>query len=414
MSTLVGIADLGTYSTKVIIAESGSRGEINIKGIGKSSLDLTNTSLATDKPAKTAKPLRVAMKRANEMARSQVNSICVGAGGDFLGFQRKKTTISIRHEDNIIRNEDIERLIELARADGGYSGKNIISATPYSYTVDGQEGVSNPVGMYGKRLDATVELATAPTTIVNDYESAARQAGLQLQKLIPNPTVIRNFFRDRSSTPNGQIVIDLGHNSSKLTVMEDCALSQYKTFPVGGKNLTGDLAAKLNINDDKAEKIKHDLSLIEKSGGETEIKYENYAGKTSEVKSSEIREVLTSRLEEIFDMLLWEIKDSGYSKLLHNKNVTVIGGVGNTSGLFHWLNDKYQENFKRGLVSSKFTGLEDIISNPAYTVSLGLLLEAISCRKTTSEKRSKNTTIETPLQTIRDKVQKLFSDILQG
>ncbi len=412
MSTLVGVADLGTYSTKVIIADSGDRGKINIKGIGKSSLGLTNTRKPTDKPAKTAKALRVAMKRANEMACSQVNAICVGIGGNFIGFQRKNTTVSIRHEDNIIQNEDIDRLIELAREDGGPSGKNIVSATPYSYTVDGQGGVSDPVGMYGKRLDATIELATAPKTIVKDYESTARQAGLQIDNLIPNPTAIRNLFRDRLNTRSNQIVIDLGHNSSKLAIFENCALSKHQTLPAGGKNLTGDLAAKLNIDGDQAEKIKHELSINDKSGVE-KLKYTNYAGKTSKIESSEVRKVLTSRLKEIFDMLLSEIKDSGYSEILNN-GVTIIGGVGNTSGLIDWLNRKYQENFKLGLVSSKITGLEDIISNPAYTVSLSLLLEATSCRKTTSEQRSKNTTIETRFQTIRDKVQKLFTNVLEG
>lgn len=410
MSQTIGVVDLGTGSIKALIGEKDDTGVVQVLGVGRREINCDRIRVA-DRPEKAGKYLRQALERAKEMALSKPDSLYAGIGADLFDLKLNEATVSVPNEGTTIGKKDVERLLELARNNLDEYGKTVVHSTPRSYKIDGQKGVSDPVGMFGNRLDVTLEVITASKKTVNDLSATFNNAGFRLDGTIPYTWARGSFFNQSTGIHDGRIVVDIGYNKTELSIYrsEDLCFSEY--FPVGGKQVTGDLSAKLNVNPEGAEEIKRGLFLHERQKENNSLEYEDFSGESRELDVSQIRDVLTSRLGEIFDMVIDEVQGSGYSQFT-DRGITLVGGVARSPGILDFLRNRYELTFKRGLTPADVRGLEDIISNPVYTNALGLLIKAgnfAGGKSFNSEEKTVNR-----LRSLLKKFKKVLTDGLQG
>ena len=371
--TLFGVADIGTYSTKTLIGELDN-GEISLAGVGKSdSKGVRNGKIV--KPRQAGNSLSEATRRAEEMASKNLRSLYLGVGGNLLNFTTNEATIFITSKDRIVSQKDIDRLKDLVSSIDVGAQKSIISAIPQEFTLDGQEGVSNPLGLQGRRLDMSATLVTINDKSVRNYRDTTSQAGLKLAGLLPTPVCLGGLLLTEEEYRRGKLILDCGMGKTELVVFKQGQLVDNNSFSPGGKNLTGDLAAKFNITPEEARAVKHGVDLSLLTG--KEVPASNSLGKHAEGNKPDkekVLSVLSARLEETLDLIFSKIHELGHDDLLPH-GIKITGGNAKLPGLIDFLNDRFEPNFKMARPLQNIRGIEDVVENPSY----GSVLALLSC-----------------------------------
>ncbi|MBS3735772.1 MAG: cell division protein FtsA [Candidatus Bipolaricaulota bacterium] len=369
--SLVAVADIGTRTTKVVAGEQ-EEGVISLAAVGKSeSNGVKNGRLV--KPGSAGESLKEATKRVEEMASEQIQSIHLGIGGKPLRFSTNEATVTITSEDRIISQRDVARLKDLVSSIEVGTNNKIISTIPQGFTLDGQEGVTNPVGLQGRRLGVVATLVTVDDKWVNNFKETASRAGCELAGLLPLPQCLGGLLLTEEERTRGKALIDFGGETTELLLFREGGLVEQDSFSLGGKNLTGDLSAKLNVPREEARNIKHKFDL---SGPREELKTSNQfqdgPKKYGERKRWEMHSTLSDRTQEIFEMILSRARERNQEQLL-NYGIKITGGSSRLDGLIKFLNDTFEPHFERGTPTRPVVGIKDVVEDPGYGPVLGLL-----------------------------------------
>ncbi|MFB6290561.1 MAG: cell division protein FtsA, partial [Candidatus Bipolaricaulia bacterium] len=360
----IAVADVGTFSTKVVIGES-NEGLIDLTGIGKSSSEGVSDGRIV-KSDQVAKSLREATDRAEEMASEEIHSVYIGVGGNLLSFSMNDATITISSGDRIVKQKDVTRIKDLVSSiDTGVHNK-IVSTIPQRFTLDGQEGIINPIGLQGRRLEVEATLFLVNEKCIRNYNKVATRAGLTVEKLVPTPFCTGELLLTEEEKNRGKALIDFGMDTTKLITFKEGQFSDCITLSLGGKNLTGDLSAKLNAPSTEARGIKHDFKLEEPGGQTNQLdQTSNPFQKYNRGDREEIYTTLTARIEEIFELILSRARNRGHDKLLEY-GIKITGGSAKLPGLVEVLNDKFEPNFELGNPTRPIRGIKDVIEDPSY------------------------------------------------
>jgi len=366
--SLIAVADIGTWSTRVVAGRLEEK-EISLAGVGKSkSKGVRNGQVVN--PDKAGDSLGEARERAEDMASEEIRSLYIGVGGDGLSFTKNKATVTINTDDRIVRRKDVERLKEMVSSVEIDIDKKIISTIPQEFILDGQSGVTNPVGLQGRRLDVIATLITVSEKWVKNYYDAASQAGLDVDGLLPAPQCTGRLLLTNEERDRGKLLIDFGRETTELSVFSNGILVDYFTFPIGGKNLTCDLSAKFNVSEEDARKIKHDTDLSKLK--ETDRSPNKILQKRGGGRQEEIFSTLSARLEETFDLILSEARAGGHEQLT-KYGIKITGGGSRLTGLVEFLESNFESSFERGLPVRPISGIRDVVEDPGYGNVLGLL-----------------------------------------
>jgi cell division protein FtsA len=366
---LVTGAEIGTYSTKVV---TGVRedGVLRLSGVGKSKTRGVKNGRIV-KPAEAGDSLKEATERAEEMASEDIRSISLGVGGDGLGFSQNEATVTISSEDRIVTERDVSRLKDLVSSVDVGINKKIVSTIPQSFELDGQKGVTNPVGLQGRRLDMVATLVTIEEQWIKNFEKTASRAGLRLTGLVPLPPCLGKFLLSDEERTRGKVLIDFGMDSTKLLVFQNGQVNDYKVFPLGGRNLTGDLAAKLNTTREEARRIKHELGLSD--GQNDREPWNSVLGeKSNKTEREEVLTTLSARTEEIIESILSDVRKTDRERLL-GYGVKITGGSARLVGLTEFLDERFEPRFEPGKPVGPVTGIRDVLEDPSYGPVLSLL-----------------------------------------
>lgn len=367
--SLVAVADIGTCSTKVVVGVL-EEGVISLSGVGKSeSKGVKNGRIV--KPGPAGESLKEATERAEEMASKSIQSIHLGVGGDPLRFSTNEATVTITSEDRIVSQRDVARLKELVSSvDLGINNK-IISTIPRGFTLDGQEGVTNPVGLQGRRLEVVATLVTVDDKWVNNFRETASRAGCKLAGLLPLPQCMGDLLLTEEERNRGKALIDFGGETTEVLVFSDGVLEDQDSFTLGGENLTGDLSAKFNVPREEARRIKHKFDLSDPGDRlKTPDQFHDGPKKYGEGERREIYSTLSARTQEIFEMILSRLGDNDQ---LLGYGIKITGGSSRLNGLIEFLNDTLEPQFERGTPTRPVVGIKDVVEDPSYGPVLGLL-----------------------------------------
>jgi cell division protein FtsA len=372
-NVIVGL-DIGTTKIAVIIAEMEESGPPRIVGIGTTRSEGLKRGVVVNLE-KTVESITKAVADAELMAGVKVNSVFAGIAGDHIRGINSRGVIAVSRSGNEISSADVERVINAARTVAIPMDREIIHVLPQEYTVDDQPGIKDPVGMYGVRLEAEVHIVTGAVTSAQNIYRSVKKAGLEVYDLVLQPLASSYALLSPEEEELGVALIDLGGGTTDIAIFHDGSIRHTAVIGVGGQNVTNDIAIGLRTPVEQAEEIKksYGCALSGLVDSDEMIKVPGVGGREpKEISRGVLAAIIEPRAEEIFSLILREMKKTSYSDLLA-AGVVLTGGGSLMEGMVELSEQIFDMPVKKGIPQG-FSGLVDIASTPIHSTGVGLII----------------------------------------
>ncbi|MBI4510182.1 MAG: cell division protein FtsA [Deltaproteobacteria bacterium] len=367
---IVGL-DIGTTKIACIVGETTEDG-IDIIGIGTAPSRGLRKGVVVNIDS-TVQSIEKAVEEASHMAGCQVTSVHAGIAGGHIKGLNSHGTVAVK--DKEVREGDIARVLESAKAVAIPMDREIIHVLPQEYIVDEQDGIREPLGMAGVRLEAKVHIVTASVTSAQNIVKCCNRVGLQVADIVLEPLASAEAVLHDDEKELGVALVDIGGGTTDIAIFSDGAIVHTSVLPIGGNHLTNDIAVGLRTPLDAAEKIKqkHGCALISLVDAEETIEAPSVGGRPARVLSRQIlAEIVMPRMEEIFDHVRKELEKSGFEDLLAS-GVVLTGGTTLLEGTAELAEEVLGLPARRGAPKS-IGGLVDVVKSPVYATGVGLVL----------------------------------------
>lgn len=380
--------DVGTSKITTLIATVPEEGDARVIGVSTvPSRGLRKGQVVNIEEATAA--ISQSLEGAERMAGTQVGKAILCVGGAHIASQNSHGVVAVAEPDKEIGPNDVKRVVEAAKAVSLPSSREILHVLPRGYVVDSQEGIVDPVGMTGVRLEVDTHLVTGGATAIRNLRKCVEELGVDVEGMVFGGLASSLASITDTEKELGVVLIDIGGGTTDVAIFVEGALSYSSVIPIGAINITKDLAAGLRVSLESAEKIKLFLSQapripalsdeeekIKPKGDKTDDLDVSSLGLPEELRSLSRRTlvegIIKPRLNEIFTMVGLEIKRSGFGGMTPS-GVVITGGGAETVGAVEAARRNLAMPVHIG-VPRKITGLIDEIMTPAYTTSVGLLL----------------------------------------
>lgn len=337
--------DIGTTSIKVIVAEK-VQGQINVLGIGNEHSEGVSRGIIVDID-KAAQSIKRAAAQAEDKSSVQINDVIVGIPSNSLKIEKCSGMIAVADESKEIDDDDVRRVTNSALTKNLPPEREIIDILPDEFVVDGFNGIKDPRGMVGVRLEIHGRLITGPKTIIHNTRKAVEHAGLRPSSIVVNSLAQGKELLDDGEQDFGTILLDLGGGQSTASIIHDHQLKFTSVDNEGGEYITKDISVVLNTSIESAEKIKRDYgyaySIDASNNDEFPI---DVVGQSKPVKISEkyLSEIIQARLEQIFERLGKKLDD--VSALDLPGGIVLTGGVAALPGVSELAADQFGTNVR--------------------------------------------------------------------
>jgi cell division protein FtsA len=336
---LVGL-DLGTSKVTVVVAErEGPSGEAQIIGIGQAPSHGIRKGLIVNID-QTVKSLRHAIEDAENMVGLDLTEATVAfSGGDVMSV-KTQGMIALGRAPRTVMQFDIERVIESAQANVSVpSGKMILHTIPVEYSLDGNSGIDDPLGMTATRLDMELESVIVPVATVQNVRNCVERAGLEVSGLVIKPLASALGSLTPEESVVGSAVVDIGGGTCGVAVFVEGRPKHLAVVSVGGDHITNDVATVLKLPINKAEEIKKEVDLFSDPGPDQPENLEfDHMGRSYSYSMDELTDIVQCRVEELFSVLIKnEITASGVTML--PGGLIITGGGSKSAGIDHYLSD---------------------------------------------------------------------------
>jgi cell division protein FtsA len=358
--------DIGTSSVKVIIGEMLNE-SLNIIGVGNVKSEGLKKGSIVDID-ETVQSIRRAIEQAERMVGLDIRRVVVGVTGNHIQLQNCHGIVAVSSENREISNEDVARVLEAAQVVSIPPEREIIDVIPKQFIVDGLDGINDPRGMLGVRLEVEGTIITGSKTILHNLLRCVERAGLEITDICLQPLAAGSLALSKDEKNLGVALVDIGGGSTTIAVFEQGFLQATTVLPVGGDHITKDLSIGLRTSTEDAEKIKikHGHAFYDYAS-EEEVFSVPIIGTDQHQQFSqlEVADIIEARLEEIFQMVQHEIRKLGYRDLPGGYVLT--GGVANMPGVL--------ELAQVVLANSVRIAIPDYIGvrDPQYTTGVGLI-----------------------------------------
>lgn len=385
---LVGL-DIGTSKIATLIGSIGLDSHLNIIGVSVVSSRGIRKGQVVDIEEAT-RAITESLESAERMAGYSVSKAYVSVGGSHITCQNSHGVVAVAEPDKEIVKTDVDRVIEAAKAVSLPSSREILHVLPRGFMVDSQEGVKDPVGMTGVRLEVDTHLITGGVTADRNLAKCVSEVGVDVEALVFGGLASSRAVLTETEKELGVVLVDIGAGTTDICLYLEGSLAFSSVIPVGAKNITNDLAIGLRVSLESAEKIKLALGQKQKEmitlepkeekglpagrQGEDEIdlsflKLPEEVNKVS--KRTLVDGIIKPRLNEIFAMVGLEIKKSGFGGLTPG-GIILTGGGAQTIGIAEAAKRNLAMPVRIGLPLD-LSGLVDEIQNPSFAASVGLL-----------------------------------------
>lgn len=370
---IVGL-DIGTTKVCTIVGVQDPNSELEIIGIG------THPSYGLKKGSvvnidKTVRSIQASLEEAKLMAGVNIHRATIGVAGSHIYSFNSSGVVAVKGQE--ITQEDVDRVLEAAKAVVIPSDRDILHVIPSEFRVDNTSGVKNPVGMCGVRLEAHVHIVTGSISLIQNLVKCVEQTGVTADHITLQPIASSESVLSPEEKEMGVILVDIGGGTTDVAVWHSGSLVHSQIIPVGGNHFTNDLAVALKIPHNEAERIKinHGCVLAEQLNQSAHITVQGLAGtKPKEVRVSLVAEVLGARAEELFDIIKGIISDKGLENEITG-GIVLTGGGALIKGMPE-LGEYILERSTKIGYPIPFGGMTNIMQNPKYSTVLGLLIEA--------------------------------------
>lgn len=366
-NNLICCLDIGTTNTRAIVGELDRDGTMNIIGIGQSKSTGMRKGIIIDIEG-TVKGIGEAVAQAERMIDENLDSVFIAIGGPETALLSNKGAVAVQGEQREVSTNDVERVIAAAQVLAIPPEREVINVSPLSYTVDGYEGIKDPVGMIGVRLEVDVLIITGKATYLQNIRRCVERAGLEIKGMIFKGLSTPSVALSPDERELGCALVDIGGGVSEVSVYMHDTLHSFASVPQGGDLITQDLAHGLRVPIAQAEQIKLLYgAATRETAGSSLIKIETVgANETIEVEAIELVEFIQPRVEEIFDGIRNQLIKSGFDKP-PSGGVVLTGGACQLPGLVDIASQKLGANVR--LYRPRQIGVTD----PSFTASTAVL-----------------------------------------
>lgn len=368
---IVGL-DVGTSKVVVLVGEVGSEGHVEVIGIGSHPSYGLKRGVVVNIEA-TVQSIQRAVEEAELMAGCEIHSAYTGIAGSHVRSLNSHGMVAIR--DKEVLAADIERVIDAAKAVAIPADQRILHILPQEYAIDNQEGIREPVGMSGVRLEAKVHIVTGAVSAAQNIVKCVQRCGLQVQDIILEQLASSYAVLSEDEKELGVCLIDIGGGTTDIAVFTAGAIRHTAVIPIAGDQVTNDIAVALRTPTKYAEeiKIKFGSALPEMTDPNTMIDVPSVVKRPSRQLSRKVlAEVVGARYEELFALVLSELRRSGCEDLIAS-GLVITGGASQVQGVIELAESIFQMPVRLGM-PQHVRGLKDVLESPAYATGVGLLL----------------------------------------
>ena len=366
----VGI-DVGTTMVRCVVGHiDPTTGTPTIVGVGQA----PNSGMRKGTVSNLNGPAQAidqALGDAERMSGYEVNAATISVNGSHIVSTKADGMIAVGMADHEVAEEDVSRLEDVATTGKVPANREILEVVPFSYTLDGQGGIKDPVGMTGTRLEINANVVSAMAPYVANLQKAVELATVKPHATIPSVMAAAKAVLNESQIENGVAVVDLGGATTSVAVFEEGDLQYVGVVSMGGVNITNDLAIGLKTDPEVAEKVKlqHAAAIARSEPRKVSIKHEK---ETLFFDQAEIDEIVEARLEEIFELVNKELKKAGRAGQLPSGAV-LTGGTANLKGIVEYAKSQLGVAVRVGKPHG-FGGVADEIDKPHFAAAVGLML----------------------------------------
>jgi cell division protein FtsA len=371
---VVGI-DVGTSKICTLVARVEGERSLRILGVGIEPAQGIKKGTVVDIAAATQSIAR-SVEKAERSSGLEITSAIVSLAGSHVSSVNSRGVVGIA--GRVIDHNDVTRALEAAQAVAIPHNREIIHVIQRSFTVDGQDGIHMPIGMHGFRLEVEAHIITAAAATVENIRQAVSSAGVQTAQFVLNPLASGEVVLSETERQMGAVVVDIGGGTTSMAVYIDGDVWHTMVLGVGGTMITSDIAHGLRLPISQAEDIKlaHGHAMMDEVSDDDKFTIRAFGEDAPiQVSRKELAEIIEARVEEIFSLLLQEIKRSGYDGLLP-AGMVLTGGTSQLPGIRN-LASQVMGLPVRVARPENLLGLTDQLLAPPYSTSVGLLYWAL-------------------------------------
>jgi cell division protein FtsA len=370
--------DIGTTKITAIVAEWDEESDgIRIVGIGHAPSDGLKRGVVVNLE-RTVRSIQHAVDEAQRMSGRTIRGVCAGIAGDHIRGINSRGVIAVARKDSEIRPGDVARVIEAAKAVAIPADREILHVLPQEYIVDDQDGIRDPIGMSGVRLEAEVHIITGAASACRNLIRAAERAGLSVDELVLEPLASAHAVLTPDERDLGVVLLDIGGGTTDLAVFFEGAIRHTAVIGLGGANVTNDLAIGLRTPVERAEQLKLTCgcALTSMVRPEESVRVPSVGGRPDrDISRHMLAMMIEPRVEEIFAHASKEVRKNHVADLL-GAGVVLTGGASSLPGMPELAEQVFDLPARRGIPTG-FSGLTEAVSSPRFATGVGLAMHAL-------------------------------------
>ncbi|MCH7975798.1 MAG: cell division protein FtsA [Bacteroidetes bacterium] len=374
---VVGV-DIGTTKICAVVASADEHERINILGVGVAESDGLNRGVVVNID-KTVEAVKRAISEAEHAAGVETQSVVVGIAGDHIQSFQSRGVITVSGRDGEITQGDVRRLLEDTRHVAMPADREILHVLPQEFIVDGQDGVADPIGMSGVRLEANVHIITGLVSAAKNVYRCIEKAGYEVADIVLEPLASSHAVLHPDEKEVGVALIDIGGGTTDIAVFEDKTIRHTAVIAVAGNRVTDDIRKGLGVLQDQAERLKRQFgtALVDQVTEDQEITIPGIGGRPEKtIGRSTLAQIIQPRMEEILEIVGIEIKRSGYGRHL-STGVVLTGGGSLIPGTAELASEILGLEARIGRSLGLSGGLVEEVSDPQFATSVGLVLHGL-------------------------------------
>jgi len=372
---VVGL-DIGTSKVVAIVGEISIDGELEIVGIGSHRSSGLKKGVVVNIES-TVQSIQRAIEEAELMAGCQIHSVYAGIAGSHIRSLNSHGIVAIK--DREVFSQDLDRVMDAAQAVAIPADQKILHILPQEYLIDEQEGVKEPLGMSGVRLEAKVHLVTCAVNAAQNIEKCIRRCGLEVEDVILEQLASSYSVLTEDEKELGVCMVDIGGGTTDIAIFTEGAIRHTGVIPIAGDQVSNDIAMALRTPTPHAEeiKIKYACALAKLAGPDETIKVPSVGDRDPrDLSRQALAEVVEPRYDELFTLVQAELRRSGFEDLIA-AGIVLTGGTAKMEGVVELAEEIFHMPVRLGAPQG-ISGLTDIVQNPIYSTGVGLLQYAIA------------------------------------
>jgi len=374
---VVGL-DIGTSKVLAIVGEVTPAGEVEIIGVGHHPSRGMKKGVVVNIES-TVQSIQRAIEEAELMAGCQIQSVYAGIAGSHIRSINSHGTVAIK--DKEVGPGDVDRVIESARALAIPADQKVLHVLPQEFIIDGQEGIREPIGMSGVRLEAKVHIVTGAVSAAQNIVKCVRRCGLEVDDIILEQLASSMSVLTEDEKELGVCMVDVGGGTTDISVFTEGAIRHTSVIPIAGDQVTNDIAVALRTPTAHAEEIKkkYGCALTQLATSEESIEVPSVGDRPPrQLARQTLAEVIEPRIEELYGLVLAELRRSGFEDVI-GSGIVLTGGSSKMEGMIDLAEEVFHMPVRLGIPQG-VGGLSGVVHNPIYATGVGLVLYGARAR----------------------------------